>query len=181
MDNLCSESHEENGSQVQESEGREVLASALNNTCLILNQNYEPLSITNIRRAICLIYLGKAEVIEAYSFDVRTICSSYVAPSILRLLYFIHIKRQDLPLSRRNVLKRDEYTCQYCGAQYSPDHAPLHVHRRVFGSQGGDYHQRNAVTCCFICHGDHGFLKNKKLLFENDCTEINLLVKYYKG
>jgi 5-methylcytosine-specific restriction endonuclease McrA len=117
-----------------------------------LNQNYEPLSITNIRRAICLIYLGKAEVIEAYSFDVCTVASSYVAPSILRLLYFIHIKRQDLPLSRRNVLKRDEYTCQYCGTTKGPMTADHVMPKKLHGKDSWD----NLVCACVKCNNRKG-------------------------
>ena len=78
------------------------------------------------------------------------------------------------------IFEAQDYTCQYCETQFSPDYAPLHPHRRVFGSQGGDYHPRNVATCCFRCHGDHGSLKNKKLFFENDCTEMNELIKFYK-
>lgn len=78
------------------------------------------------------------------------------------------------------IFERDSWTCQYCLTRYSEDYAPLHIHRRVFGSQGGKYDDKNKATCCYLCHHDHGTLKNKKLKSEKDNTEINKLIKYYK-
>lgn len=129
-----------------------MVASSLNKTCLVLNQNYEPLSITDVKRAICLIYLGKAEVVEPYSFEIRTISTSFVAPSVLRLLYFIHIRRPNLPLTKRNILKRDNYTCQYCGTQsklMTTDHV---IPKRLGGKDSWD----NLVCACINCNNKKG-------------------------
>jgi 5-methylcytosine-specific restriction endonuclease McrA len=129
-----------------------MVASALNKACLILNQNYEPLSITNIKRAISLIYLGKAEAIESYSFAVHAISSSFTAPSVLRLLYYINIKRPSLSLNKRNILKRDNYTCQYCGTksgQMTADHV-------IPKSLGGKDTWDNLVCACVKCNNEKG-------------------------
>ena len=43
----------------------------MNGAVLVLNQNYEPLNVCNLRRAILLVYDGKAEVIEASALPER--------------------------------------------------------------------------------------------------------------
>lgn len=129
-----------------------MVGPSLNRACLVLNQNYEPLSITNIKRAICLIYLGKAEIVESYSFGIHTISTSIIAPSILRLLYFIKIRRPNLPLTKRNILKRDNYICQYCGSrdsQMTTDHV---IPRRLGGGDSWD----NLVCACAKCNNKKG-------------------------
>jgi len=131
-----------------------MVAPSLNKACLILNQNYEPLSITNVKRAICLIYLGKAEVVESYSYEIHTVCATLTAPSVLRLLYFIHLRRPKLPLTKRNILKRDNYTCQYCGAknkQMTTDHV---IPKRLGGKDSWD----NLVCACVKCNSQKGGL-----------------------
>ena len=36
-------------------------------------------------------------------------------PSVLRLRYYVNVPRRGVGWSRRGVLTRDHYTCQYCG------------------------------------------------------------------
>jgi len=80
----------------------------------------------------------------------------------------------------RAIFERDNFVCLYCGKQFSPDYAPLHIHRRVFGSQGGTYISVNMATCCFVCHSDHGNLKNRKLITEGDMIVMDGLVELFK-
>ncbi|MCK4352245.1 HNH endonuclease [candidate division WOR-3 bacterium] len=127
-------------------------SGTVNKACLVLNQNYEPLSITRVKRAFCLIYLGKAEVVEPYSFKIHSISTSFVAPSVLRLLYFIHVKRPSLPLTKRNILKRDNYTCQYCGAQ----NVSMTTDHIIPKKLGGEDSWENMVCACVRCNNKKG-------------------------
>ena len=128
------------------------MVGSLNRACLVLNQNYEPLSITQVKRALCLIYLGKAEIVEQYGFGIHTISNSFTAPSILRLLYFIHIKRPNLPLTKRNILKRDKYTCQYCGTKNGPMTTDHVIPKKL----GGKDTWENLVCACVKCNNRKG-------------------------
>ena len=58
----------------------------LSSKVLVLNQNYEPMSVCNVKKAIILLFLGKAELIEAHrERQIRSISMSLPFPSIVRL------------------------------------------------------------------------------------------------
>ena len=89
----------------------------MNGAVLVLNQNYEPLNVCNVRRAILLVFDGKAEILEANGRVVKSATRAFPAPSVIRMVYLIHRPRPRVKLSRREVFIRDGYTCQYCGRQ----------------------------------------------------------------
>lgn len=54
---------------------------------------------------------------------------------------------------RKKVYKRDDYTCQHCGARGGPSgNVELHAHHIVPKSNGGRHHLSNLVTICSDCH-----------------------------
>ena len=114
---------------------------------LLLNANYEPLNVCNIRRAVTLILLGKAEVIQDTGTCVFTSCGQLSVPSVVRMTYQVKRPMPSLRLSRHSVLARDNYTCQYCGSNrdLTIDHV---VPRWVGGPQTWE----NLVACCRRCN-----------------------------
>jgi 5-methylcytosine-specific restriction endonuclease McrA len=84
----------------------------VNGAVLVLNQNYEPLNVCNLRRAILLVYDGKAEIIEANGRVVKSATQAYPAPSVIRMVYLIRRPHPRVKLTRREVFIRDGYTCQ---------------------------------------------------------------------
>ena len=76
---------------------------------LVLNSNYEPLNVCNMRRAIALLLLGKAEVLQQRDHPLTTIRGSLDAPSVLKMRYQVRRPMPQLRLSRHSILARDSY------------------------------------------------------------------------
>lgn len=124
----------------------------VNNAVLVLNQNYEPLNVCNIRRAIVLVFDGKAEVLEVHT---KVLCSPsriFPSPSVIRMVYLIHRPRPRVKLTRREVFIRDHYTCQYCGRQAHD----LTIDHVVPKSRGGSHAWDNLVSACKSCNHRKG-------------------------
>ncbi|MBC8101111.1 MAG: HNH endonuclease [Cytophagales bacterium] len=137
---------------------------------LVLNSDYEPLNVCNLRRAIILVYLGKADILHARDEEMaaaaaeglsslagRTMLEtaegeSIAAPSVVKLRH--HVKRPlpELKLSRRSVFARDNFTCQYCGSQGKD----LTIDHVVPKRHGGGMQWENLVACCRRCNTKKG-------------------------
>ena len=52
---------------------------------LVLNQNFEPLAVCNTKRAVVLVFLGKAQVIEDGRGWIHTATTVFPRPSVIRL------------------------------------------------------------------------------------------------
>ena len=93
---------------------------------LLLNASYEPLQIIEPLRALNLLFAGKADLIECVSGrEVRSATARHPLPSVLRLRYYVNVPRRGAAWSRRGVLLRDHYTCQYCGKQLNGHDATI--------------------------------------------------------
>lgn len=126
---------------------------------LVLNSDYEPLNVCNLRRALLLVYAGKADILHAREDaegrvqELRTVSGErFAAPSVVRLRYHVRRPLPELKLSRRSVFARDNYTCQYCGTvgkDLTIDHVTPKRH-------GGPMTWENLVTCCRKCNTKKG-------------------------
>ena len=122
---------------------------------LVLNATYEPLSVVSLRRAVILLLKEKAEIVEAAEAELRSANISMPRPLVIRLVYYVRIPhRISLPLTRRTVLARDHYTCQYCGKQ--PARKDLTVDHILPRSRGGYITWENVVAACQRCNGRKG-------------------------
>jgi 5-methylcytosine-specific restriction endonuclease McrA len=122
---------------------------------LVLNASYEPLHVVSVRRAVVLLLSEKAQLVEAAEVMLRSEHLAVPLPLVIRLVTFVRIPRRwRLPVSRRGVLARDGYTCQYCGGQ--PGRAHLTVDHVVPRSQGGGKTWENLVTACGPCNRRKG-------------------------
>jgi 5-methylcytosine-specific restriction endonuclease McrA len=125
----------------------------LSRKVLVLNHNYEPLSICNVKKAIILLYLGKAELIAAC--DGKSLHSVYTTmpyPSIVRLSVFVRVPYKKIVLSRKNILRRDGHQCQYCGKT----EATLTVDHIIPKAKGGPDTWENLVAACVYCNNRKG-------------------------
>jgi len=116
---------------------------------LVLNSTFEPLQFTSSKRALILSMLGKAEPLEFDGFYIRTPTKSFRLPTVIKLNRFIKRPfRSYVSFSKKNVLRRDNHTCQYCGHR-GPELTIDHVIPR---SQNGGSTWDNVVTACRKCN-----------------------------
>lgn len=122
----------------------------LNTSVLVLNASYEAINICNLKRAIVLIFKGVACAEEETEHEIISNSIVIKAPSVIRLLKYVSIPHKVVRFSRKNVLLRDRYTCQYCGEEFQPGFLTLdHV---LPVSQGGKTQWDNVVAACKTCN-----------------------------
>jgi len=112
-----------------------------------------PRSITTTERGFVVVYKGNAEVIENYNEVFHTVSKTiaYHKPSIIKLTRYINLEYRDVPLTRNNIFKRDDYRCVYCGKSNTQDLTIDHVVPR---SKGGRDKWDNVVTACAKCNNE---------------------------
>ena len=115
---------------------------------LVLNQNYQPLNICDVRRAVSLMGRGKAESLLASGHLLRSPSAWHELPAVIRLVYLVKRPLHRRRLSRREVFMRDGLRCLYCGAR-TRDLTLDHVMPR---SQGGAHSWDNVVSACKSCN-----------------------------
>jgi 5-methylcytosine-specific restriction endonuclease McrA len=115
----------------------------------VLNASYEPLNICTWRRAVVLLMKGKAEQIE---HNGKLIYTNLPVPTVIRLRSYVKIPYKEISLSRRNLLHRDNYTCQYCGDRRHD----LTIDHIVPRSKGGTDSWENVVAACLKCNVKKG-------------------------
>jgi 5-methylcytosine-specific restriction endonuclease McrA len=119
---------------------------------LVLNANFEPINVCNTRRAIGLILSGKADMVLNGRGYIHTVSELLPKPSIIRLEDMVHRPRPRVKLTRREVFRRDNYTCQYCG-RHDGNLTVDHVHPR---HMGGEHIWTNVVAACAACNHRKG-------------------------
>ncbi len=125
----------------------------LQDNVLVLNQNYEPLSVCSVKRAVVLIYLGKAQLIERRDGDsVRSVSWSIPVPSVVRLGFYIRVPQKRVLLTRKNIIKRDSHRCQYCGDTAGPMTVD-HIIPKIYGGKDS---WENLVCACIKCNNLKG-------------------------
>lgn len=153
----------------------------LESRVLVLNRNYSPVNITTVRKALKKLITGRAEIVtvenEAYvgynltswtelSFlkkeygmdgDEELVGSdrfAFIAPTIIRALVYDKTHRQPIRMSRKNILLRDNFTCQFCGKKFPTEKLTLdHVFPQARGGAGT---WENLVCSCFKCNNKKG-------------------------
>lgn len=119
---------------------------------LVLNANFEPINICNLHRAIGMMVVDKASLVVNGRGEIKTASACFPKPSIIRLQKMVHRPRLKTRLTRKEVFRRDNFTCQYCGSSASEltiDHViPRHL--------GGEHTWSNVVTACSMCNHRKG-------------------------
>ncbi|MED6167788.1 hypothetical protein PIB30_006068 [Stylosanthes scabra] len=121
---------------------------------LVLDISYRPVNVVGWKRAICLEFMEKADVLEYYAKTVSSPNGSFYIPAVLRVPHLLQVVKRRIVknnLSRKNILFRDNYTCQYCSS-----HENLTIDHVVPTARGGEWTWENLVTACSKCNSKKG-------------------------
>ena len=134
---------------------------------LVLNRYYQPVQVTTVRRALCLLYVGAARALDRQhrQFDFKswaalsaevgddtigTPSRPIVIPRIVVLQVYDRVPAGRIRFSRHNIFARDDHTCQYCGKRLP--RRELNLDHVVPRSRGGTTNWENVVTSCIECN-----------------------------
>ncbi len=144
----------------------------LNEPTLVLNKSWRIVNVTTVRKAIALLYEGAAlavcpETYETYDFSswltlrpkkgersIRTVRLRIKIPEVVQLTHYDRLPPKSVNFSRKNIYKRDNYTCQYCGVQ--PGLEQLTVDHIIPRSRGGRSDWSNCTSACWKCNKKKG-------------------------
>ncbi|CAJ1794004.1 unnamed protein product [Sphenostylis stenocarpa] len=121
---------------------------------LVLDIAYRPVNVVGWKRAICLEFMEKADVLEYYAKTVNSPSGSFYIPAVLRVPHLLQVVKRRIVksnLSRKNILFRDNYTCQYCSSREN-----LTIDHVVPAALGGEWTWENLVTACAKCNSKKG-------------------------
>ena len=143
-----------------------AMPSVLNNSVVVFSTNYLPMARINIRRAIVLLIMGRAEPLDLQDtklvWTLRSPSVTIEVPHHIRLKTTTAERLWKLPsVSRRELLRRDGHRCQYCGSakQLTIDHV-------IPRSRGGTHTWDNVAIACETCNHKKG----DKYLYETAMT-----------
>jgi len=123
-----------------------------NGQVLVLNLDYQPINICGTRRAVKLLFLGKAEILEGRGTGIKTVSGLVPHPSVIKLSRLIRRPQPQVKLSRKAVLARDGFRCQYCGLRGGK----MTIDHVVPRTEGGTFTWENLVCACHACNAKKG-------------------------
>ena len=91
-------------------------SNQLSNLTLILNASYLPLGVCTSKRAICLFFLNKVDILMNYEDYIYSPSTRLKVPSVIKLKKYVNFNSLDVVLNRKNLLLRDNSCCQYCSS-----------------------------------------------------------------
>lgn len=137
---------------------------------LVLNRSFFAIQVINWQRALTLVYLDHARVVDeeykTYTFEdwrelsaaiqespsgyIRTPTFKIAIPEVICLRYFDGLPKSEVKFTRRNIYEHFGYRCSYCGHKFSS--AELNLEHVIPRSRGGKTDWANVVTACIVCN-----------------------------
>jgi 5-methylcytosine-specific restriction endonuclease McrA len=123
---------------------------------LVLNATYEPIHVCTVRRATVLLLKAKAEMLERGDHALHSERLQLDRPVVIRLVSYVRVPRDvhRRKITRKAVLARDAYRCQYCGRESTG----MTVDHVIPRSKGGQSVWENIVASCAPCNRKKGNL-----------------------
>src|SRR5262249_42950910 len=122
-----------------------IAMDVLSNSVLVLNASFEAINVCSAKRALVLVCKGEAIVQEKSVQVLRTPALNLPLPAVIRLLKYRAVPRRLHTVSRKGIMVRDGFTCQYCRT-FLPA-AKLTLDHVTPKSRGGRSTWENLVAC----------------------------------
>ncbi len=137
---------------------------------LVLNKNFYAIAVTGWQRAISLLYLDHARVVDegyrTYDFGgwldasrefdenssgfVNTPNMKIAIPEVISLKMFGQVPKREVTFCRRNLFLHYDWTCCYCGKKFPSE--KLNLDHVLPKSRGGKTSWENVVVSCIPCN-----------------------------
>jgi len=139
---------------------------------LVLNRFWQPVHTCSARRAVHLLCLGHAQVVQVEGEEkftthdlgswigyskgivsgevIHSVKLALRVPKIIVLGIYDRLPRLEVKFTRRNVFMRDKFTCQYC-EKILPE-TKLNLDHVIPRDKGGKTTWENIVTSCVKCN-----------------------------
>ncbi len=141
--------------------------STIDEHCLALNKNWQPVAFYQLSTAIANVMRDMARIMDPETFMLLTFeewvaeerkverriktASGYIpAPEVIVLSNYAQMPPMKVGFNGPNLWKRDQFTCQFCGDQFTGRSLTIdHVLPR---SRGGGTSWENCVAACSPCN-----------------------------
>jgi 5-methylcytosine-specific restriction endonuclease McrA len=145
-----------------------MVAKILERPTLVLNRNWQPVNVATVERALTMLWNESARVVDPADYRlydwadwsqlhptegelfIQAVRLRLRVPEVITLTGYDRLPTAAVTFSRRNVFKRDHYTCQYCAVQ--PGTEELSIDHVLPRSQGGTSTWENCVLACVACN-----------------------------
>ena len=105
--------------------------TVLQRPTLVLNRNWQPVAVSTVARSLIKVWNESARIVDPASYQqytwedwsqlrpedgdpvIRTQWMTLRVPEVITLTRYDRLPIKIVAFSRRNVFKRDGYTCQY--------------------------------------------------------------------
>lgn len=144
------------------------MTAVLDRPVLVLNRNWQPVGVMTVSKAMVKTWNESARIIDPEDFQlytwedwselrpiegdpvIKTKTINVKVPEVIVLKNYDKLPTNAVTFSRRNIFKRDRYTCQYCGKQ--PGSEELTIDHVTPKAQGGTSTWENCVLACIGCN-----------------------------
>jgi 5-methylcytosine-specific restriction endonuclease McrA len=145
-----------------------MVSAVLQRPTLMLNRNWQPVGVATVSRSLVMVWNGTARVVDPEDYQlytwadwaalqpaedevvIKTVRSQLRVPEVIALTRYDRVPNNTVTFSRRNIFKRDRFTCQYCGCQ--PGKEELTIDHVLPRSRGGVSTWENCVLACVDCN-----------------------------
>jgi len=144
------------------------MTKVLERPTLVLNRNWQAINVATVARALVMVWSESARVVDPDDYQlydwsdwsklvpnrdepfVQAVRQRFRVPEVVTLTEFDRLPTAAVAFSRRNVFKRDRFTCQFCNKQ--PGSSELTIDHVVPRAQGGESTWTNCVLACYECN-----------------------------